>query len=62
MSIEHNSFMKCTASTSLRSYTNTHNSAEEKNDPVTPQSSAQKVDNNVYCSLHESKLSNLFFF
>jgi hypothetical protein len=22
---------------------------------------AQKVDNNVYCSLQESKLSNLFF-
>jgi len=35
--------------------------AEDKNDLVTPQSSAQKVDNTVYCSLHESKLSNLFF-
>jgi len=35
--------------------------AEDKNDLVTPQYSAQKVDNNVYCSLHESKLSNLFF-
>jgi hypothetical protein len=32
-----------------------------KNDPVTPQSSAQKVDNNVYRSLHESKLSNFSF-
>ena len=36
--------------------------AEDKNDPVTPQSSAQKADNAVYYSLHESKLSNLFFF
>jgi hypothetical protein len=35
--------------------------AEDKNDLVTPQSSAQKADNNVYCSLHESKWSNLFF-
>jgi len=35
--------------------------AEDTNDLVTPQSSAQNVDNNVYCSLHESKLSNLFF-
>jgi len=34
---------------------------EEKNDPVTPQSSAQKLDKNLHCSLHENKLSNLLF-